>query len=57
LRRHGRKRRAPGGAGSATHTRKIGLAPFEPGAYEVRIVVKDERINAEASQRAAFTIE
>ena len=44
-------------AGSAPHTRKIRLRPFDAGAYEVRIVLTDEKTNASASQRAAFTIE
>jgi len=50
--------KAPRGDGSQdAHTRKIALRTFEPGDYEVRVVVKDERTNAETSQRAAFTIE
>ncbi len=50
--------KAPRGDGSHhVHTRKIGLRPFEPGDYEVRVVVRDERTSAEALQRAAFVIE
>jgi hypothetical protein len=43
--------------GSAPHTRKIKLRPFEPGDYEVRIVLTDEKTSVTASQRAGFTIE
>ena len=49
-------KKAPAGE-SQVHTRKIALKTFEPGDYEVRIVVKDQGQNVVASQRAAFSIE
>jgi VWFA-related protein len=39
------------------HTRKFKLAAFEPGSYEVRIVVTQEGSGAETSGRAAFKVE
>jgi VWFA-related protein len=50
-------REAQSGESQVVHTRKIPLKPFEPGDYEVHIVVKDEGQNIVASRRAAFTIE
>jgi hypothetical protein len=47
---------SPGDASTA-HTRKIKLAPFDSGDYEVRIVLTEEQTSASVSQRAAFTIE
>jgi hypothetical protein len=44
-------------AARGVRTRKIGLWPFEPGDYEVRVVVRDERKSSETSQRASFAIE
>lgn len=37
--------------------RRIKLRPFEPGEYEVRIVVTDELSHATTSRAAAFAIE
>jgi VWFA-related protein len=47
---------APGDASTA-HTRKIRLTPFDPGDYEVRIVLTEEQTSISVSERAAFTIE
>jgi hypothetical protein len=47
---------APGDATTA-HTRKIRLTPFDPGNYEVRIVLTEQQSNTTVSERAAFTIE
>jgi hypothetical protein len=49
-------KKAPAGE-SQVHTRKIALRTFEPGDYEVRVVVRDQGQNVMASQRAAFSIE
>ena len=45
------------GAPPVPHTRSIKLAPFEPGDYEVRVVVTDRRAGAMASRRVGFTVE
>jgi VWFA-related protein len=50
-------REAQSGEPQVVHTRKIPLKAFEPGDYEVHIVVTDERQNVVATRRAAFTIE
>jgi hypothetical protein len=47
---------APGDATRA-HTRKIRLTPFDPGDYEVRIVLTEEQSSATVSERAAFRVE
>jgi VWFA-related protein len=39
------------------HTRSIKLEPFQPGDYEVRIVVTDQIASDMKSRRAGFTIE
>jgi hypothetical protein len=39
------------------HTRSIKLKSFEPGAYEVRLVITDRNSQQVASRRADFTIE
>jgi hypothetical protein len=41
----------------APQTRSIKLQPFEPGAYEVRMVVTDRKANEMTSRRAAFAID
>jgi hypothetical protein len=45
------------GAPPVPHTQSIKLAPFEPGDYEVRMVVMDRNTNATTSGRLAFSID
>jgi hypothetical protein len=45
------------GAPPVPHTRSIKLARFEPGDYEVRVMVTDRRAGAMASRRVGFTVE
>jgi VWFA-related protein len=50
-------RESPSRESQVVHTRKIPLKAFEPGDYEVHIVVKDEGQKIVASRRAPFVIE
>jgi hypothetical protein len=43
--------------GPAPQTRSIKLRPFEPGDYEVRVVVTDRKANEMTSRRASFAID
>jgi len=51
----------PMAAGEATgpvaHVSRIGLRPFEPGDYELRVTVTDRNANAMATRAVSFTIE
>jgi hypothetical protein len=44
-------------AADVAYTRKIKLSPFEPGPYEVRVVVTNPQSGLSASERARFQIE
>jgi hypothetical protein len=48
---------ARGGGAQVAYTRKIKLSPFDPGEYEVRIVLTDPQADTSTSQRAGFRIE
>ena len=39
------------------HLSRIGLRPFEPGDYELRVTVTDRKANATATRAVPFTIE
>lgn len=43
--------------GPVAHVARIGLRPFEPGDYELRITVTDRKASAAASRVVPFTVE
>jgi hypothetical protein len=47
---------AEDGSARIAHLRSIKLKPFEPGNYEVRMVITDQNAKRMASRRAGFTI-
>ena len=48
----------PGDAsGPIAHVSRIGLRPFEPGDYELRVTVTDRNASATATRSVAFTVE
>ena len=48
---------ADSSAGPLPHLSRIGLRPFEPGDYELRVTVTDRKANATASRAVPFTVE